>query len=59
MKPKTILLVEDNADDALLMERAFRMAGFDNLLHVVNDGQKAIDYLSGEARDRERSRGPG
>lgn len=56
MKPKTVLLVEDNADDALLMERAFRMAGFDNLLQVVNDGQKAIDYLSGEGvyGDREQ-----
>lgn len=56
MKSRTVLLVEDNPDDALLMQRAFRMAGFENGIQIVTDGQKAIDYLSGEGiyRDREQ-----
>lgn len=42
-----ILLVEDNEDDVLLMKRALKAAGVTNSLHVVEDGQQAIDYLAG------------
>jgi len=44
----TILLVEDNEDDVFLMKRALQTAGIVNPLHVVEDGQQAVDYLSGE-----------
>jgi two-component system response regulator len=50
---RTILLVEDNLDDADLTLRAFRRAGTDHPIHVVADGSEALDWLS------ERVRGSG
>lgn len=47
---RTILLVEDNEDDVFLMKRALREAGIENPLQIVEDGQEAIDYLSGTGR---------
>jgi CheY-like chemotaxis protein len=43
-----ILLVEDQADDVFLMERALQKTHLKHPLRVVTDGQKAIEYLSGE-----------
>ncbi|MFQ4142590.1 response regulator [Chlorogloeopsis sp. ULAP02] len=43
----TILLVEDNPKDILLIQRAFRKAGITNPLQIVNDGDAAVLYLSG------------
>jgi CheY-like chemotaxis protein len=40
-----ILLVEDNPDDILLMQRAFRKLNLLNPLHVVQDGEQAVAYL--------------
>jgi CheY-like chemotaxis protein len=45
---KLILLVEDNADDVSLIERAFRKAHIQNRVQVVNDGDQAVAYLNGE-----------
>ena len=42
-----ILLVEDNPDDAMLIERAIRKANLSAPLYKVEDGQAAVDYLSG------------
>lgn len=52
----TILLVEDDENDILLMKRAFNRARLANPLKVVQDGDEAIDYLSGNGiyRDREQ-----
>jgi CheY-like chemotaxis protein len=47
MTGHTILLVEDNSDDVFFMERAVRKSGIAAPMHVVRDGQQAIDYLSG------------
>ena len=44
---QAILVVEDNPDDVLLLQRAFRRANLPNPLHIVGDGQAALDYLSG------------
>lgn len=41
-----ILLVEDNPDDILLTRRAVKKAEIPLQLHVVTDGEQAIDYLS-------------
>lgn len=54
----TILLVEDNPKDILLIQRAFRKAGIINPLQVVNDGDAAVLYLSGEEPYSERSHYP-
>jgi CheY-like chemotaxis protein len=52
---ETILLVEDDARDILLIKRAFRRAGITNPLQVVSDGDEAVLYLSGEAPYGDRS----
>ena len=48
MKNKTILVVEDNPQDEMLMLRALRKANVANRIDVVRDGQQALDYLFGE-----------
>ena len=54
----TILLVEDNPDDVLLIQRAFRKANLVNPISVVDDGEKAIQYLSGTGDYADRGRHP-
>jgi CheY-like chemotaxis protein len=53
---RTILLVEDDANDVYFMKRAARKAGILDSLHVAQDGQEAMDYLEGlgEYANRER-----
>src|SRR5438309_11574947 len=43
-----ILLAEDREDDIFLIRKAFRTAGLNNPLYVVNDGEQAIAYLIGD-----------
>ena len=45
MSNHTILLIEDNPDDAELTRIAFAEAGIDSQLVVVGDGAEALDYL--------------
>jgi len=40
-----ILLVEDNIGDVELTKEAFREAKFRNNLHIVMDGDEALDFL--------------
>ncbi|MDO9303134.1 MAG: response regulator [Anaerolineales bacterium] len=47
IKPKTILLVEDNPSDIELTRRAFQKSRIANELVVAEDGQQALDYLLG------------
>lgn len=54
----TILLIEDNPKDVLLMQRAVRKAGIANPLQVVNDGDAAVLYLSGQAPYNDRNSYP-
>ena len=44
--PPAILLVEDNSDDVLLIQREFQLARLTNPLHVVSSGPKTIAYLT-------------
>ncbi len=53
-----LLLVEDNEDDAFLMKRSFKMAGIEQALHVVENGQQAIDYLEGRGVFADRNKYP-
>lgn len=43
----TVLLAEDDENDVLLMQRAFKKVRKSDSLRVVHDGEAAIDYLSG------------
>ena len=49
-----ILLVEDNPCDVELTLRAMKMHNLTNKIHVVRDGQEALDYLfaNGTYEDR-------
>jgi CheY-like chemotaxis protein len=58
MKNGTILLVEDNEDDVFLMRRALKSAKIGNPLQVMEDGQQAIDYLSGTGAYADRNAFP-
>ncbi|WP_340116096.1 response regulator [Pelagibius sp. 7325] len=48
MIEKTILLVEDNADDEVLTLRAFAKNNIKNQVVVARDGAEALDYLFAE-----------
>jgi two-component system response regulator len=48
MSTHSILLVEDNADDAALTVRALKKNQIVNELVVVHDGIQALDYLFGQ-----------
>lgn len=47
-EPKTILLVEDNADDEQLTLRAMRQSEVPNVIRVARDGAEALDHLFGD-----------
>jgi CheY-like chemotaxis protein len=49
MAEKTILLVEDNADDEKLSIRALKMHNIADNLVIARDGVEALDYLFGTA----------
>jgi CheY-like chemotaxis protein len=55
---RAILLVEDNEDDVFLMKRALKEAAVTNPLHIVEDGQEAVDFLSGIGSYSDRARYP-
>jgi two-component system, response regulator len=44
---RNILLVEDNPNDRLLTQRAFKKSNLGNELIMVNDGEEALAYLFG------------
>lgn len=53
MAEKTILLVEDNADDEVLTLRALRKNNIHNPVVVARDGAEALDYLLGARGETE------
>lgn len=46
-----VLLVEDDPNDVLLTERAFKKANIANPVDVVNDREEAIDCLETRVTD--------
>ncbi|MFH2040754.1 MAG: response regulator [Chloroflexota bacterium] len=60
MKPKIILLVEDNPSDIALTQRALAKSHVANALVVAEDGQEALDYLfaKGKYTDRDANNFP-
>ncbi len=58
MDHKVILYAEDEEDDALLLQLAFKRVGITHALQVVDDGEATIAYLSGTGEFADRSRYP-
>jgi len=55
---KTVLLVEDNEDDALITKMACQRTGIPHILKILPDGEAAIDYLVGKGHPQDRSSNP-
>ena len=55
---QTILLVEDEENDVVFMEMALGKAGLTSAFQVAEDGEEAINYLSGEGEFADRTRFP-
>ena len=53
-----ILLVEDDYNDVLLIQRAFRKANIKPLVSTVSDGDETILYLQGKGKYADRSQYP-
>ena len=58
MKSKCVLLAEDDENDVLFLQRAFRQAAITTPLQVTRDGQEVIDYLAGSGRYTDREQYP-
>jgi CheY-like chemotaxis protein len=58
LKNEYILMVEDDPNDVLLVQRAFQKAGLDQALKVVRDGDEAIEYLGGQGEFANREQYP-
>jgi CheY-like chemotaxis protein len=54
----TILVADDNPDDAFFLALAFKKVGSAVTLHFVQDGRQAIDYLQGLGPYGDRVRFP-
>ncbi len=54
----TILLVEDDPNDIVLIQRAFAKAALVNPLRIVRDGEEALQYLAGQPPYDDRGRHP-
>lgn len=55
---RSILLVEDDPNDVLLIRRAFRKIGSEAPLNVVEDGERAVAWLDGQGELADRDRHP-
>src|SRR5262245_46342594 len=51
----TVLLVEDNSDDAGMVQEAFQRSGFEATLKIVRDAEEATDYMRGVGPFSDRS----
>ncbi|MDX1952410.1 MAG: response regulator [Verrucomicrobiota bacterium] len=53
-----ILHVEDDPNDVLLMQRAFRKISIQVSIQAVNDGDRAVAYLGGSGEFADRAKFP-
>jgi CheY-like chemotaxis protein len=57
-QPVSILLVDDDQNDVLLVQRAIKKAGLSYPIIHRHDGEEAIDYLSGKPPYSDRTKHP-
>jgi len=50
----TIMVVDDDSNDLLFIERAFRAIGVKDPIHTINGGREAIAYMMGEGKFSDR-----
>lgn len=55
---KILLLAEDDSDDVVIFQVAFRRATLPYDIYVVRDGEQAVEYLSGSGQYADRHRFP-
>lgn len=55
---QTILVVEDDENDATFIRRAFAKAGVTNPVRWVQNGEEAVAYLKGESPFTDREANP-
>jgi CheY-like chemotaxis protein len=55
---KVILLAEDNPDDVFIFQIMFGRAGLPHRLHIVENGQEAINWLAGKGNYADREEYP-
>jgi CheY-like chemotaxis protein len=53
-----VLYAEDDKNDVLFMQVAFRKAGLPNSLQIVRNGKEAMDYLAGNGPYADRAAYP-
>ena len=53
-----ILVAEDDSNDALLLERAFKRNNIDMPIHFCENGAEAMEYLRAEGRFADREQFP-
>jgi two-component system, response regulator len=54
MTDEYVLLVEDNPDEAILTQRAFKKSEVANKLQIISDGKQALDFLFAQGGYLER-----
>lgn len=55
---KNILLVEDNEDDVILIQRALRKGGIQAPIRLARDGEEAIEFFSAAGQSRNHASHP-
>jgi DNA-binding response OmpR family regulator len=58
-EPYSILMIEDDLNDVLLMKRAFTANNISNSFVVCRDGEEAVEYLSKASGGAESYQYPG
>jgi CheY-like chemotaxis protein len=58
MPSQTILLVEDDEDDAFIFQRALKASRVANPLRIATNGKQAVDYLAGNGKYSDRAQFP-
>lgn len=54
----TVLIVEDDPNDVLLLQRAFSKVSVPHDLRIARDGEEALDYLEGAGPYADRAAHP-
>jgi len=52
----TILVVEDDLDDQILIKYTFKKIGVSDPIHVLSDGEEAIRYMMGDGKFADRKK---